>query len=259
MAGEQSKSLGVFDFIAIFIDIFMNLNQLLKHLLTEQIEEDMDEIANYPKGFDVFKLRTIKDYYEKLNYIDRSLKPLGQGSSRAVFVGDKQTALKVAVNAKGLAQNKLEVQVYNKARSKPYTDLITNVFEYDEDYLWIESERASPGVGYNTWIKHTGVNFSSWIVLLNRYIEYSKCNPKVWKGAIDRMTPVEKEVVSSQLFQHVIAMLKDFKMVVSGDLHDFGNPDNWGTVKRNGKQCLVVIDYGLDTKVYDKWYGHNNW
>ena len=41
----------------------------------------------------------------------KHLARIGAGSSRVVFVADDQTAIKVAKNKKGLAQNELEIEV----------------------------------------------------------------------------------------------------------------------------------------------------
>jgi len=222
----------------------MNLKLLLEHLLSEQIDEDMDEMANYPKGFDVFTLRKLNNSWDKKAYIEKYLKPLGEGSARAVFVADEQTALKVAISKAGQAQNKLEVQVYNKARNKSYTDLITNVFEYDENFLWIESERAGPIVYAEQWSKVAGVSFYDFMDALDAYDSSDE---------IGRLRD-GKKIVKMPMFKQLIAMMKDYKMLISDGFHDFRNPTNWGIVKRNGKQHVVVVDYGLDKKVYNKYY-----
>jgi len=237
----------------------MNLRTLLEHLLSEQLLcEDIEEIAEYPEGFDRWELKNIKSHPEQLAYIRNHLEFLGQGSSRLVFAGDKNTVLKVATNKAGVDQNKAEVSAYNRARSKPYTDLITNVFEYDPEYLWIESERAAEAA-YHDWKRVIGMSWDSFSDAIERYFVFDnkkgnylspKEREKFHKVWPNRLPPRAKATIKTKIFQDIVSMVNDLGMMPS----DLESEANWGIVIRGGTARPVIVDYGLSKKVYKKHY-----
>ncbi len=92
------------------------------------------------KPFNVNDLKNIRSYKGRIFYLKNKLQLLGQGSSRMVFNIDGKKVIKVAKNAKGIAQNFLEAEI---GQDYYYKDVVTEVFEYDPDFVWLISEYAS--------------------------------------------------------------------------------------------------------------------
>ena len=235
----------------------MKLNQLLKHLLNEQLLcEDIEEIAAYPKGFDRDELKNLKDWPAKTKYLNKYLLLTGVGSSRTVFAADDNTVIKVARNKAGISQNKAEVAAYNKVRNRAYSDLITQVFEYDPDYLWIESELAKP-FDHHTWETATGFSHYDLVDTLWGYYpwsdekhDYMTANSRENERTTRPPSEVEQRIEKTSLFKNIVKFVKATNSI-PGDLEEDGN---WGFVNRDGKICPVILDYGLNNKVYDKHY-----
>lgn len=119
----------------------MKLNQLL-HYLNEQagLYEDIEEIANYPEGFNINEFKDQPSFAAKARYLKRfGLDKLGAGSSRAVFVADPTTVIKVAKNKKGLEQNRVEAEISSHNSDGAPISLVK---DSDPDNFWIEAERA---------------------------------------------------------------------------------------------------------------------
>jgi hypothetical protein len=227
-----------------------------KGVIKEQLHEDIEEIANYPKGFDRWKLSKLKTWEDKEIYLNKHLQWTGSGSSRTVFAADDNTVVKVARNKAGISQNKAEVAAYNKVRNKPYSDLITQVFEYDPDYLWIEAEQAGR-YSHEHWENATGFTFNNLIDAIWSYYpwdevknDYMSNISKVKERKRNPPNKTERRVENSPLFKDIVQLIK-FTNSVPGDLEE---PNNWGFVYRDDKLCPVILDYGLSNKVYDKHY-----
>jgi hypothetical protein len=124
----------------------MKLQSLLSYLLTENIGglyEDVLEIANYPEGFDINQFKDLPSFAAKARYLkSHGLDKLGAGSSRAAFIADDTTVIKVAKNKKGLAQNRVEAELSaNVSQDAP----IAKVKDSDPDNIWIEIRKSKKG------------------------------------------------------------------------------------------------------------------
>ena len=74
---------------------------------------------------------------DQREYLDKTLKILGEGSARKVYLLNSKKVLKCAKNDKGLAQNASEIELSNSK----YRHLFANVIDFDsKDKLWIVSE-----------------------------------------------------------------------------------------------------------------------
>ena len=72
----------------------------------------MMEEAVFPEGFDVEQFKELKTFRERLQYCKERLKKLGAGTGRIAYQIDDGTVLKLAKNAKGVAQNDVENDSY---------------------------------------------------------------------------------------------------------------------------------------------------
>lgn len=64
-----------------------------------------------------------------------------EGSSRVAFALSGGTALKIAKNQKGLAQNQAEVQVF---KSNPDNIVTTKIYDHSSDFKWVIAEIVKP-------------------------------------------------------------------------------------------------------------------
>lgn len=79
--------------------------------------------------------------HPEIEYARAMLPELGAGSSRRTFALSGGKALKIAMNEKGLAQNKAEVDVFQK---NPTNTITTKIFDASPDYKWVIAEIVKP-------------------------------------------------------------------------------------------------------------------
>jgi hypothetical protein len=128
-----------------------------------------------------------------------------------------------------------------------FADILAKTFEYDENNLWVEMEWAK---------KVTPAKFTQLIgapinqyeyYLTKKYNEYT--NKKVgWNISVDDQYV---EVLENSEF---VERVLDFLMNTDSPLGDYGRLSSYGLVMRDGVETLVVIDYGLNTDVYNTHY-----
>jgi hypothetical protein len=195
-------------------------------------------------------------------------KAVGEGSSRIVYSVSPDRILKVAMNDKGLAQNKAEVEIYDKGGRDP-DSLVAQIFEYDGQYRAIEMEKAITSTsnallekafenvsGIKNIATHPGyLDFSSATLpfALNKYLTPDPTNPN--KLQLNAYTIIfSKDEMSTEKAQHLVGQ---FKMLIN-KFHlvplDLAKEDSWGVVRRDGQLFPVLIDYGLSEQVFQKHY-----
>jgi hypothetical protein len=103
----------------------------------------------YTEGFSFDTLSVIgnglfidgDEYDKKYDYCEKYLgKPLNDGSGRYVFQLDDNFVLKLAMNYDGFRQNEIEVQIFEKVKSK----LLARIVYADEGGSFIVSEQVLP-------------------------------------------------------------------------------------------------------------------
>ena len=87
---------------------------------------------NFPKEFDFNIFKSLKSFKKRISYCNLKLYKLGAGSSRAVYMIDHSTAIKVAKNEKGVAQN--DVENDNELQK---IGLFPEIYEADNDGNWL--------------------------------------------------------------------------------------------------------------------------
>ena len=226
--------------------------KMLRSLLTETpLPDTWDK--------DVYNGR--QNFSKMIKYATEQAKKLGTGSSRVAFEVEyegRPTVLKIAKNAKGIAQNEEESLLLNDYYLQGL-ELIIPVIDYDEENdppRWIHTEKAEKiknsdfkrltGVGLEELIiycagKAYGGNFAG-VRSLNGYYKSfykRKFDQIVESGEIkvDENGNHESELVSS-----LIDMLENYTHIVFAD---FTVLKNWGLYK--GKP--VIIDIGFTEEV----------
>lgn len=215
------------------------------------VEQDIIKIMNenvaiinedYPASFDMETFKSLKTFKDRIEYCNKHLEKLGSGSSRTVFKIDENKCLKLAKNAKGIAQNETEITWGNDYYFK---NILCWAFDSHPDGLWVEMELArkvKPSEFKNI------VGFDVYTVGMYLMNFYNENNGKISYNNID---PKIKEQLAENEF---VSKICDF--VLSSDIHvgDFKRISSYGIVKRDGQEELVIIDYGLSHDTLKKHY-----
>jgi len=212
------------------------LVEMIKEAIASAIEE-----ATYPEGFDVSTFKNLPSFKARIAYVRERLPKVAQGSSRAVFIVDDSTVLKVAMNAKGLAQNNVEADIGRFSENYP----VAKVFEAGDNGAWLEMERAVKAKPSDLK-KLTGIDFKT----LDEILRYWRAD---MKGQTNRymMTkpPGYDDYMENEFVNSLLTLMADYDLL-TGDL---ARPSSWGIVNR-GKPEMVLIDFGLNSQVYQDFY-----
>jgi len=221
-----------------------NLKSLLEHLLNEQLHEDVDEIAAYPEGFDIKQFTNLPSMAAKTRYLKQhNLDKLGVGSARAVFVADPNTVIKVAKNAKGLAQNEAEIDISNNTDDEAP---IAKVKDFDENYAYIEAERARRA-NPKDFENIVGFKMNDIMSSIQIWFHEQRPDARPWMATKPKNY---KQIVDSSFLQELTEILGNFD-IAAGDMSRISS---WGVVNREGKEHLVLIDYGATMDIIKRLY-----
>jgi hypothetical protein len=101
-----------------------------------------------PMAIEFYPYDAMRGYaHERLQYIDG-------GSAREAFVLTPRYALKVALNDKGVAQNKAEAKL---SRTKSVSDAVAKTVTSDKDGNWVVAELVRPLVDDDEFVERTGI------------------------------------------------------------------------------------------------------
>lgn len=195
---------------------------------------------------------------EHLRYARKTLKLLGEGSSRRTYLFSSHKVLKIAKNDAGRAQNKTEVEVFTNPQVK---DITTKIFEYDDNYQWILSELVKPvgEYGLSEWLGFTSLPTSDllYIILPYKY-DYPKNTQVTGVDLINKLIKdkhgEKSDVFKSQIYHKLVKFIRQLsKFVEATNMHyaDLYVDDHYGFAP-DGR--LVVLDYGLSENTYDSYY-----
>jgi len=207
-----------------------DINNLINKIITEMA---------YPTSFNMEQFKNIGSYAGRVNYCKTHLQRIAEGSSRMVFKIDEQKVLKLAKNRKGLGQNEAEA---NMGYNESYFDCIAEVFDYDEDYLFVEMELAKK-CSPKDFKRITGYDFNTF----TKFIQ-SDINGSTRKD-------FEQEFIDDVYEnQTILAQVSEFIRNYDLPLGDLLTIKHYGIVNRNGQEVIVIIDYGLTEDVFSQHY-----
>ena len=204
------------------------------------------------EGFRLDMLRG-KSFRQKVIYLNEYLgKPIGRGSSRYVYQIDDNTVLKLAINAKGLAQNERE---YSILRDQ-YSSIVPNVYNGSDDtnYEWIITDFVLPA-SKNDFKALVGVPFET----IQRYcvwadtIIHPERDRGNYKSKMRHEFYIDNE--NNEELIELVSAIDD--LIGSYDIEpgDLSKLNSWGIKNYNGQAGLVVLDTGLSADVYKQYYG----
>ena len=218
----------------------------MKIIISEQqyelIKRDIEE--EYPTTWNVEEFRNLKSFNQRIQYCETNLTRISSGSSRIAYKIDDTKVLKLAKNKKGLAQNQAEIEY---SQDYMMDDIVAQVFNYDENGLWLEMELArkvTPVLFY----KIVGITFNDYVDGI-RHHEY-ELKPK---GSYFK-TPAPdnyQEMWDNDFISRIFDLMGSYDNFVSGDLEKVST---YGLVKRDNEDTIVLIDYGLTQEVLNSYY-----
>lgn len=214
--------------------------QVSEAMIHNLIEQLMDE--DYPSSFDMEHFKSLTKYAERVRYCDENLKKISSGSARVVYIVDDTKVLKLAKNAKGVAQCATEIQWGNDSY---YGDILASTIEYHTDDLWVEMELARK-VKKSDFQRIEGINFDEFGKYLKNF-EFENNGRRPIFGISDE----EKEILNENQFTQTICSFMSDSDSPAGD---FMRLNSYGLVNRNGEEIIVIIDFGLTHSIYDEYY-----
>lgn len=216
----------------------------MKIIITESqfmnlIQRDIDE--DYPLSWNIEEFKNLKSFNKRIKYCEQNLQRISSGTSRIVYKIDETKVLKLAKNEKGIAQNKTEI---NFSEDYLWDMVVAKLFDYDEDGLWVEMELARK-VTTSIWNNIVGIPIDIFRDG-TRFMEQQKGKTLYRLKEPERM----EELYENDFTSTILDLIANYD-VGSGD---FGKLSTYGLVNRDGKDEIVIIDYGLTNEVYDSYY-----
>ncbi len=210
-------------------------------------EKDYFNISEeYPATFDKQHFYGLRSFAERVRYCSEHLPKIAAGSGRVVFKVDDKTALKLAKNPKGIAQNSQEAQI---GGDNYFQSVVAIVYNYDQDDKWIESELASK-VNSTRFKELVGVDIKT-VGYYLRFREEEEKHSSRRSGFNPNFTPEQlQELHNNQFLADIFEMQQNFT-ILSGD---FGELSSYGEVVRDGHPTIVLVDYGLSDEVWRDHY-----
>jgi hypothetical protein len=213
----------------------MNLRETINQLIesTKILGED------YPQSFNMKHFKSLTSFKDKIAYCEQHLQRLGSGSSRIVYLIDNERVLKLAKNAKGLAQNAVEIR---NADDNMLTGLVPEVYEVDENDQWFETQLAEK-MSKGKFQQLIGVSWDIYAKLLHNYAtESTSFRATKYK--------VPQDIDDESWDNEFIRSMYDYVGNFQNFNHDLLRMSSYGAVKDN----VVLIDSGLNKEVYAKHY-----
>lgn len=199
--------------------------------------------TEFVEGFDLEKFLMMTSFAEKVRYANEKLQRIASGSARIIYKIDDKKVLKLAKNAKGIAQNEVESDGFINSA---YGDIIAKVLEEDKDARWIVSEYAKK-ITPSRFKQLLGASISDFYKYLYMRMNRNKRSKELtFHIQYDIPKEVKEHLDNTDFFNELLDMMVNFDMPVG----DFGRISTFGEI--DGR--LVITDYGLTQDVYKTHY-----
>ena len=185
----------------------------------------------------------INSYAGRMRYAKENLQRIGSGTGRVVYDIDGEKVLKLAKNAKGVAQNGAE------GGAGYYRDtqhIVTEIFDGADDDTWIISEKAKK-------VNERRIKELTEIPSLNDLFYFLR-NFKEQNNGKGKIFSQDKEMEEFFWENEFAQDLQNFIANYNQSAGDMGRPSTYGEVLRDGQPTIVLTDYGLNDEVYDTHY-----
>ena len=234
----------------LYAALALNVPAKVKIISADTFKQKLDEVP-LPPDWDPEKMNLRQTFKDRLKYALDRAKRLGGGSSRVAMTIDyegRPTALKVAKNAKGLAQNEAEIEILEDSYAGNLP-IVIPLIDYDKANkrpVWLQTEIAKKVRG-DTLQKmlHTP---AMWLLtnqvrnLTGKRGPHDMDDEKIKKYYFDTTNDYWKPTKEGwKIFRQYSEELAELVMSSTLDSGDLQNPANWGVF--NGRP--VVIDLGF--------------
>lgn len=192
---------------------------------------DFEDTPKFDKVFDILYSR----YYK-----------IGSGSSRRVWALDKNTVIKMAKDRRGMAQNLVELRVFEKS-----PDRVAKIKWYHPKGYYLIVERCS---SLDRFLEDKDVNidaedFSDYVDI---DVHQNYTAKKVQNIVKDFVRETKDEAkYKPAIFKKLAKEIKELATFIwKNKIHDIYD-DQLG-VNKAGK--IILLDYGMDQEVWEKYY-----
>ena len=199
-------------------------------------------------SFSIDDLNNIHTFRGRLKYCQSQLgSNIGRGSSRVVFQINDERVLKLALNQKGIEQNRIEgADDYYKAQ----WDFFPNIYEKAEDWSWMICEYVLPAKKQD-FVHCLNVTFDNFVAfVLGCYAEYNGRICGYWKSMAADSDTVASYCEKSEYFNE----FRDYLASYNVPFGDMVRLSSYGMALRDGKPMIVILDSGADKWLLDKYY-----
>lgn len=212
---------------------------------SELVGESLEIISeDYPSSWDIEEFKKLTSFDARIKYCKEHLERIGAGTSRIVYKIDDEKVLKLAKNKKGVAQNEVEIRM---SQDSYVEDIVAEVFEYDENNLWLEMELARR-LDKTIFEKLTGFGFG---VFCDAIYNYNIIARGI-RGFSQR--PMSQAMVDEMHEDEFISSVFDFIGSAGMPAGDLMRLSTYGIVGSPAGERIVIIDYGLDDDVLSSFY-----
>lgn len=193
-------------------------------------------------------LQDLESYQEKIEYARKHLNLIGTGRKRTVFDLDEGRVIKFANDEDGIICNNVE-----KHFSDSGWERLAAVLDFDEDFMWIVSEKAKPidekkfqelcNISTEQFYKHLYHYENQKVLSSTATITYTQESNS--KDIIEILEQGKNTPISSEI------NLKSEEMHFN--TYDIAFIENLGLIERHGKEMLVIVNYGSFDKRFRKY------
>lgn len=200
-------------------------------------------------SFEEFSL--CESYSDKIGYAEKHLEFLGSGSSRHVFALNDEKVLKVALDENGIIQNNVE-----KFYCDTKWERLSKVFDYDDDFMWIISEKTMP-VDEVDFERISGISIDDLYVHLYHhragipFLDDSNIDfiPKCIMNSYE----IRRKTKDLPIIKEIIGKSEEMGFNTA----DIPRIEHWGLRKSENEHYLVIMDCGRFDKRFRKFPSRN--
>lgn len=228
--------------------------ELFQQQKEKQVDEEVLDEMPLPADWDPAQMRQQStSFRSRLAYALERAKRLGSGSSRVATIIEYQgrpTVLKIAKNAKGLAQNSVEADILSDGYASQLGILIP-IIDYDEqnrEPSWVHTEMATKANEKQLCILMKCDSLGSLVRYANAIAgKYRNVTAQSYQEEMINNGKPERDI---EILTDYANTLADLANSFDVELADFGRAANWGIY--NGKP--VIIDVGFNSTVMQQYY-----
>jgi hypothetical protein len=222
-----------------------------------QVDEEVLDEMPLPVDWDPSQMRQQgTSFKSRLAYALERAKKLGVGSSRVATTIEYQgrpTVLKIAKNAKGLAQNSVEADILSDGYASQMGILIP-IIDYDtqnREPSWVHTELAQKANEKQLCSLMKCQSLDDLIRAAQAQLnEYGTRSRAILNDIIDKNAHFGSSEQDADTFLEYVNGLSELKSSFDVELADFHRPANWGLYQ--GKP--VIIDVGFNSNVLNQYY-----